>query len=85
MQPMQIAGGAAVFMGAAHILCAYCTFPIPGENQKMRKLMGEPARKPDASKEQVLKAAGYPQSCPMCACNPCVDVDQRAVQQMIEE
>ena len=33
---------------------------------------------------KALKKAGFPQQCKMCACNPCADIDQEAIRELID-
>jgi tetratricopeptide (TPR) repeat protein len=93
-------GGEAMTAGDAYIMCAYCTAAIAHPSKKKLRSLGRsalawskptgeegirvPTGKGKLSKEEALVRAGFPTSCYHCACNPCADVDQRAIREMIE-
>ena len=92
-------GEAAMAQGRACVLCAYCTVALPHPKGKARVPSLEPAalqglgrdppfsvkRPAKRSEERALAAAGFPSSCPKCACDTCADVDQRAIRRLIDE
>ena len=85
--------------GRACSLCAYCAVAIAHPKGKARAPSLEPAalqglgrgppfsvkRAPKKAKEAALVGAGFPRVCAKCACNPCADVDQRAIRRLIDE
>ena len=89
------AGQRALRNGAAMIMCAFCTAIIAHKRPKFnideRVMAGlgkampcsyKPCRK--KAKENALRAAGFPDRCPFCACNPCADIDQKAIRELID-
>ena len=91
-------GEDAMCEGSAIILCAYCTASIAHPTKKRVPSLGRaalawrtapsglslPTGKGRRTKEEALVRAGFPTTCYQCALNPCADVDQRAIHEMIE-
>ena len=67
----------------ATLICAYCTHIIPGKKKVIASL-GNSAQKGRLGKAKVLEKAGFPRTCKMCACDPCADIDQRAIRELID-
>ena len=81
------AGKRALHSGSACILCAYCSSAIahPTKRTLPKLLRLAEAQGAEALPKAVaLKLVGFPDTCYNCACNPCADVDQRKIRQMIE-
>ena len=83
MQEEMEAAKAAMLNAEATLMCAYCTHIIPGKKKVIASL-GNSAQKGKLGKAQALKKAGFPQQCKMCACNPCADIDQEAIRELID-
>lgn len=80
-------GATAMQQGNAYLLCAYCGATIPGKSRVLKRLCR--AIEMDVGvdtlgKQEALERAGFPRVCPFCACDPCADVDQRQVRELIE-
>ena len=72
---------------SACILCVYCSSAIAHPTKRtLPKLlrMAEAEGVEALPKEAALKVVGFPDSCYNCACDPCIDVVQRKIRQMIE-
>jgi tetratricopeptide (TPR) repeat protein len=77
------AATAALTSASAVLFCAYCAQPIASKRRTLPKL-GKAAFEGKLSKEAALKRAGFPDFCRYCACNPCADIDQRKIRELIE-
>ena len=90
-------GSEALANASAMIMCAFCTTTIAHDRPvcdglEEAALAGLGRRPPFAykrakpkTKEKALRAAGFPVRCPHCACNPCADIDQKAIRDLIDE
>ena len=90
-------GNAAMQSASAMILCAFCTAAIAHERPvcdglEQAALGGLGRRPPFAykpakanAKANALRAAGFPKRCPHCACDPCADIDQKGIRDLIDE
>ena len=90
-------GNAAMQSASAMILCAFCTAAIAHarpvcDGLEQAALDGLGRRPPFAhrqakpnAKAKALRAAGFPRRCPHCACDPCADIDQKAIRDLIDE